>query len=339
MMRMSAFDWQAWIAGSVWLRGLVVSLAVLVLVSLGWGVSLRDTHQRLDQAAASGRHLIEALAARKGQGARLMQQRDAFAEARQMLQEARWRLAAGEAMSDLLDALAVSGQAHGLVFEAVEVLPRQDEAGFGRTPLEIRVVGRYPSLRGWLEHCAQQLRLLQVTRVNLAALADGDGRVRAQVRVSAYDAGEALPIPTSLAHEPARPAPAVSAFDPFLPAAAGQWAEELERIPLEQLAMVGSLARGGEYQALVQAAGRLHWVKRGQRLGRDEGVVVGIDADGIEVHERLYLAGGWQQRSRYLALGKGARGEVTDDVEAGKGGDVAGAADGQPPGVGIATER
>jgi hypothetical protein len=32
-------------------------------------------------------------------------------------------------------------------------------------------------------------------------------------------------------------------------------------------------------------------------------------------HERLYIAGGWQERSRFLVLGKGAHGEVRDDDE------------------------
>jgi type IV pilus assembly protein PilP len=47
--------------------------------------------------------------------------------------------------------------------------------------------------------------------------------------------------------------------------------------------------------------------------------VVRIDEHRMEVRERLYIAGGWQQRSRFLALGKGAFEEGVRDevVEAG----------------------
>jgi len=335
---MLSFDWQSLATRSRLLRVLAMLLAVLLIMLLGWFAALRETQNAHRLAGEQAREALQALATSKAEVAGLEPERAALASARQQLQEARWRLDAGEGMSELLEQLAVSGHEHGLLFEHIEVLQEgQTTAGYRRVPLDIRVVGHYPALRGWLEQWQQQLRLLQVAQLSLAQVVGKPGLVRAQLRVHAYHADEPLPVPPSLADEPSRPPVASSAFDPFQPWSSGPIADGLGRVPLEQMKMVGSLSTAGRYQALLSVAGHLHRVSEGQRLGRDEGVVVRIDERRMEVRERLYMAGGWQQRSRYLALGKGARGEGRDDEsEAGSGLGVA--ADGDVPRAGGAAE-
>lgn len=334
MSGLRSVDWRGLLDRSWALRvAALLSLAV-ALAALAWGVSLRGLGQSYGAAVLQEEQAQEALAALRSQVIELDAERAALADARQQMQDALWRLDAGEGMSELLDQLAISGHEHGLVFKRVEVLDAQRPAEhYWQMPLELQVIGRYPSLRAWLEQWMGQLRLLEVAQLSLTSSDDGTDLVGAQIRVHAYGANQALSPPASLADEPARPAVKVSPFDPFLPWSFGAGEEALSRIALEQLQMVGSLSRGGSHQALVRAGGRLHRVREGQRLGRDDGVVVHVDAQRMEVRERLYLAGGWQERSRFLALDKRAHGEVMDDVEAvfDRGG--AGGADGHAAGV------
>ncbi|MGB9088221.1 MAG: pilus assembly protein PilP [Pseudomonas farsensis] len=311
-----ALDWRGVVVRSRLFRVAALALSMLAVGAAGWASVLRETGQQLREAQVLEQSALQSLAERRTELAELDGERLALQRARQMLQEARWRLDAGEGMSDLLDQLALSGHEHGLVFERVDVLAEQQPGpGYHRLPLDIQVVGHYPSLRTWVEQSLQRLRLLQVTRISLAGVDNSQGLVTAQLHLQVYRAAEALPAPASLADEPAQALVVRRPFDPFKPWSFSEPDGGLGRMPLEQLAMVGSLSRDGRHQALVQAAGRLHRVQEGQRLGRDDGRVVRIDAQQMEVRERLYIAGGWQERSRFLALVTGAQGEVMDDVE------------------------
>jgi type IV pilus assembly protein PilP len=80
--------------------------------------------------------------------------------------------------------------------------------------------------------------------------------------------------------------------------------------------MVGSLSRSGRRQALLRSAGRLYRVAEGEQLGLEGAVVVAIEVDRVEVHERFYIDGRWQARPRYLVLGTREQGEVRDETEA-----------------------
>lgn len=311
MRALQALEWRALVVRSPLFRAAALLLAMLAVGGAGWALALRGAGQQYHDARMQGLGAQQAVSERQAQLLELEGERLALQRARQMLQEARWRLDAGEGMSDLLDQLALSGHEHGLVFERVDVLAEQPGPGYYRLPLDIQVVGHYPSLRAWVEQSLQQLRLLQVSRISLTAVDNAPGLVSAQLLLQVYRATEALPAPASLAEEPARPARVRRPFDPFKAWSFGEAAAGLGRMPLEQLAMVGSLSRNGRHQALVLAAGRLHRVEEGDHLGRDDGRVVRIDAHQMEVRERLYIAGGWQERSRFLALMR----EVTDDIE------------------------
>lgn len=324
----SVDDWQRWVTRSRVFRIAVVLMLMLLVFMLGWSLSLQELRHSRRDAQGQGDDALEAMAAGMQQVEGLEGARRALSSARQLLQDAQWRLDAGEGMSELLDQLASSGHEHGLVFERIDVLDEELPGdGYRRVPLDIQVAGRYPSLRSWLEQWLRQVRLLEVANLSLVAQADSPGVVSARMRVHAYGATQALDPPASLADEPARPAVPASAFDPFRAWGFAASDDGPQRIPLEQMEMVGSLSRAGRHQAVVRAAGRLHRIHEGQRLGRDEGVVIRIDADRMEVRERLYMAGGWQERSRYLALVKRTQGGGTDDDEAVVVGDGDGAAD------------
>lgn len=315
MRRASLAEWQAMLQRSAALRVVFVLALAATVVVVGYQVSLRELYEHHRAYALLEQELQVTLLAREGQAAELDPQRQALHDDEQRLSRERWRLAAGEGVSELLDQLAVSGHQHGLLVERLDVLEERQQAGYRVMPLDISVVGRYPALRAWLEQWLQQVRLLNVARLELLAVDQHSGLVRAKLQVHAYAATPGLAVPVSLADEPARQAVSTRPFDPFLAWTSRVAPQGIGRVPLEQLEMVGSLSRAGQRHALLRSAGHLYRVAAGDRLGRDEGVVVRIDAHQVEVHERLYIAGGWQERSRFLALGKGAHGEVRDEDE------------------------
>lgn len=315
MRRASLADWQAQVQRSATLRALLVLVLVAAVIAGGYQVRLRELYERQQANNQLDQQFQVALVASGAQAAELDSERLALHDDERRLQLERWRLAAGEGVSELLDQLAVSGHEHGLLVERLDVLEARQQAGYRVMPLDISVVGRYPALRAWLEQWLQQVRLLNVAQLELLAMDERSGLVRAKLQVHAYDAAQRSAAPLSLADEPARQAITTRHFDPFLAWSSPGAARGIGRAPLEQLEMVGSLSRAGHRHALLRSAGHLYQVGVGDRLGRDEGVVVRIDAHQVEVHERLYIAGGWQERSRYLVLSKAAHGEVRDEDE------------------------
>ncbi|MCO7594705.1 MULTISPECIES: pilus assembly protein PilP [Pseudomonas] len=327
MIVASARGWLEAIGTSRVAMGATLVAVSLLVIALGWLVRLQGSDQayRLGQARAhelDGMWQERALQARELASAEV-----ALADAEHQLREARWRLSAGVGMSDLLDELASSGHAHGLIFEQLEVLDEVAQAGYRQVPLKHQVVGNYAALRAWLEEWLGQVRLLRVSGLRLARVDEPSGLLRLDLDVNAYHPGQVLPPPASLADEPARPAVQGAQADLFLPWSSRMASGGLARIPLAQLEMVGSLSRAGQHQALLWSAGRLYRVAPGDRLGRGDGVVVRVDRQQVEVRERLFLGGAWHERSTYLALSKPVGKEVRDEretaVDVGNGSDAA----------------
>ena len=309
-------DWQAWVCRSPAFGVVLVSLSVLAVLVAGYFIRLREPGLAYGAAAVQARAVQQALQEREAQLAELGAERQALEEAEQHVRTERWRLSAGEGISDWLDTLAVSGHEHGLLFERLDVREERRELDYRLIPLEVRVRGRYPAVRAWLEQGQRQLRLLNVARLRLTRADERSDLVVGQLLINAYHAGEALPVPAELAHEPARQALAVTAFDPFRAWSSARPDLGLGRIPLEQLEMVGTLARGGRHQALLRSGGHVYRVGEGETLGRDEGIVVAIAADQVTVRERIYIGDAWQERHRYLLLGGRVKGEVRDEADA-----------------------
>lgn len=316
MSRMGCLDWQGAFFRSSVLRYCAVALLVVLTVLAGYFIRLQGPAQAHAVAHQLEQQLQESLAGHAGRLEGLGAEQEALELAEQGLREQRWRLAAGEGMSELLDALARSGQLHGLLFDRLDVLEEQQQPGYRLLPLEVQVRGRYPALRAWLEAWQQHLRLLTVPRLKLVAEGEQSQRVIGHLLLNAYHPGEALPTPASLAHEPARAALEVTAFDPFHTEPPQVQGGGLVSIALEQLEMVGSFSRGGQHQALLRSGARLFRVGEGERLGPDEGVVVAVGVRQVTVREQVYLAGAWQERWRHLVLGKGLATEIRDEAEA-----------------------
>ncbi|HDS1734233.1 pilus assembly protein PilP [Pseudomonas sp. BP8] len=310
-------DLQALVTRSAAFRVILLIVLAVMVFTLGWVFRLHEAHQAYRLGAEALDALERAHASKSLSAQSRASAEDVLARSTAELQDARWRLAAGDGLSDLLDQLAGSGHAHGLLFERIEVLDELAVPGHRATPLQIEVVGSYWALRTWLDEWLGQVRLLRPSNLQLGLAPGRTGLLRMRLRVKAYDPGEQLQAPASLAHGAARPPLQATRADPFAP-----WSAQisthggLARVPLAQVEMVGSLARDGRYQALVRSAGRLYRLRPGDRLGRDEGVVVRVDEHQLEVLEQVFLGGDWQPRTTYLALRNRAGKEVKDEREA-----------------------
>jgi len=307
--------WLAVVERSDRCRRLAPALVAAVLFSLGCAMRLPALIQQQSREDARYAELNQRQAASALRLAELEQLRAAVVAAEQRLQEARWQLAGGEGMSDLLERLAVTGHAQGLLVERLDVDKGEQQAGLRKVPLELQVVGRYSALRLWLDDWLGQVRVLHSDDMSLAAVDRQPGLLRLRLRVYAYDAPAPMKAPAMLARLPARAAMAAPAVDPFAPVAARLTATGLAGVPLAQLEMVGSLARGAAREALLMAAGRLYRVRPGDRVGRDQGVVAYIDQRQVEVRERLFMAGEWHERTAFITLAKRLGKEASDQNE------------------------
>lgn len=83
----------------------------------------------------------------------------------------------------------------------------------------------------------------------------------------------------------------------------GRHLEPLERVPLESVRMVGTLARSGQLVALVRASGALYVVRPGHRIGPNSGRVVRITEAEITLREMAQdPTGAWIERVAVIAL-------------------------------------
>ncbi|MGE7990383.1 pilus assembly protein PilP [Pseudomonas sp. NPDC089554] len=311
-------------------RCLVILGVLLAALMFGYLFRLHDVRGLYQQGMADVLALERVHEAKALEVARREPLNEALALAQARLQDARWRLSAGADMEDLLEHLAASGRTYGLTFERFEAEAPVMESDYLRFPLQMTVSGRYQALRVWLEEWGRQMRTLQFSSLSMSELDGQKGQLQLQLEVQAFHAPEMPPQPVSLADEPAQPALLAPRVDPFASWSTRQAADGLAGIPLEQLHMVGSLSRAGRTHALLVFAGRLHRVAVGDRLGRDEGLVVRVDEGRLEVQERLFVAGRWQERSRYLALRGYKDQEVMDEHKAAVGvGDEPGFVDGR----------
>ncbi|WP_440996383.1 pilus assembly protein PilP [Arhodomonas sp. SL1] len=79
--------------------------------------------------------------------------------------------------------------------------------------------------------------------------------------------------------------------------------EPLEAYPLDALQYVGTLSRGGELWALIQAPDDVvHRVQTGNYMGQNHGRIDAIRPMSVTVRELVPDNGGWRERHRELAL-------------------------------------
>lgn len=79
--------------------------------------------------------------------------------------------------------------------------------------------------------------------------------------------------------------------------------EPLESYSLDSLRMMGSMMQGDTHWALIQDPdGLLHRLTVGNYLGLNNGKIIAMDEDRIEISELVPDGEGWEQRSAGIAL-------------------------------------
>jgi type IV pilus assembly protein PilP len=79
--------------------------------------------------------------------------------------------------------------------------------------------------------------------------------------------------------------------------------EPLEAFPLESIQMQGTVTREKETFAIVKAGPNLYWVKKGNYMGQNFGVITAIDDGQIKLKELVQDSNGeWVERTSALQL-------------------------------------
>ncbi|MDD2048041.1 pilus assembly protein PilP [Pseudomonas putida] len=293
--------WQQWAAGSPLRQTLLLAGCLALLLGLAYIVHLRALFVEIEQGAEQSQFLrIEQ--AEKAAGALALATHEAQrAAAYQRLDEARWRLATGGELADLLEGIAYQGQSSGVFVEQVELLAEVLHDQHIEQPVQLQLQGSYPALLAFVHGLAYLPRLITLQDFSLLPTQSG---LHLQVRLSAYRSRltSAVPDLSGLAPEPVPAAPDITR-NPFEPPPLIPHRQYLQTLPLDQFEMIGSLARGPVRFALLRVAGLVHRLQLGDRLGRDQGRVVNIEERQIEIAEQVFVPGkGWSERRRTLSM-------------------------------------
>ncbi|TDF84982.1 pilus assembly protein PilP [Pseudomonas sp. H9] len=296
-------QWQRLISRSRFGQAAILGACLVLMLGLAYSIYLRGLFVEIEQGAAQSRRLQIEQADKALQAQVLVTHKAQLAALHERLGASRWHLAAAGELADFLEDIAHQAQVGGVFIEQLELLPEIQHDQYIEMPMQLQLRGGYGALAAFAQGLAQLPRL--VTQQNfslLAAQQSGPAGLGMQLHVSAYRSRELALVAPQLELRPALPAPNFSR-SPFEPSARVQPRQHLETLSLDQFEMVGSLARNQARFALLDAAGAVHRLQVGDRLGRDRGRIVRIEERQIEIAEDVFVAGkGWVERRRMLSM-------------------------------------
>lgn len=297
--------WQQLASGPRISQGIFLFCCLALLLGLAYFVHLRALFMDIDNGAEQSQRLYVEKLDKAAQAQALATSEAQLAAAYQHLDVSRWRLAAGGQLADLLEDIARHGQASGVLVEQLEPLPEVLHEQHSELPMQLQLRGTYLALATFVHGLTQLPRLIALKDFALSpVLAQDRTGLRLQVRVNAYRSREVSGVTGPPGLEPTwvRPSPSFSR-SPFEPPSPLLHRQYLETLALDQFEMVGSLARQQVRFALLQVTGIVHRLQVGDRIGRDNGQIVSIEEQQVEVAERIYVVGqGWVERRRTLSL-------------------------------------
>lgn len=292
------------------------ALAGVVLL-VGELVYLSPHRERLHQAQAQEVVLQQQLAHKTGLSASL-EERAREVQRLQAKVDALLQPLPGESgVPGLLEDIARTALANGLLVESVTPLEEQPRPFFNEQPVQIGVSGGYHDLATFVSALGS---LSRITTVHDVALRREGKRLRLDLLAKTYWHRQ----PVGRPGEPVVQAPpfaydASGLRDPFQPLVVqvdhlpGRAARApdlnrprgvLESFAVAELEMVGTLSRGVQTFALLRAASsKVYRLTVGDYLGPDHGRVTAINDGSIELVELFPdERGAWLERSRTLVL-------------------------------------
>lgn len=247
------------------------------------------------------------------------------------------RLPAQTDMPALIADISRAASTHDLAVVDIALVPEWPTAPYVAHPLAVSVTGRYHDLGAFAAAIAAlpmlvTMRDFEIKPASENAAAD-ELAMTATVTTYRYsgeapdtaggqhvEAADARSTPwlgalaayrTDRNRDPFQPAREASTTGPVggLPGPSNDRVRQpLERHPLEQLRMVGTLAANGVRHALLRVpGGNVHRVAAGDYLGTDHGRIRTVHAAGLELVEVVHDgAGGWRERPRAIVLDRNA---------------------------------
>lgn len=264
-------------------------------------------------------------------GEELRSVQDALHQTRTQLDQARARLAAlrqaipeqGLVPTALAPELArvSSGLWHwhslalaaGLELE--QLRPAQTLASSEQTQLQLRVRGRYDQHGAFVAALSGPAHVARLTRYQLESGPAGMHSAELALQWSAVSPGAmiaASSAPRSYRAGPhadplseSRSAESLEAVPAFVRAEHARIKSVLEASPLSAFALAGTLQRGGEWLALLQAERMLHTLRVGDHVGSDFGRVMRIAEQGVWLREIVRDSQGrWTEQERLWRVGQ-----------------------------------
>ena len=210
--------------------------------------------------------------------------------------------------------------ARGLAVGNIALAAEREAPLFAERPIDITASGDYHHMGGFVADLAALPVLVALLEFELRAPPSGNGAAL-ELTATAYTYRYREPLDIAPAASPparrARPGyRSEGRRNPFsvagAAAAAGASApmlartrQPLERHPLADLRMVGTVAAAGRRHALIRdPQGGVHRLAVGDYLGLDHGQVSAVRETGLDLVETVHAGagGGWLARPRTLAL-------------------------------------
>jgi type IV pilus assembly protein PilO len=290
-------------------RTLLLTLTCCAALGIGYGLFIHGGQSALARAEAERATLQDELRAGSALAAALAGARTQTEQA-QAAFLARHRLPPQAALPALLDALATIARRSGIALDELRLRDAVMHEFYVQQPLALVLSGDYHAL-GIFADAVAALPQLVAPRDFRIERAGGAGMLRMTLEADTYraaaDAASAeapveVPVPTPVYR-------AATLRSPFaegqrtMPAEPMRIREALEAFDLSQLSMTGTLERQGRRWALIRDAdGGVTRVSVGARLGRDQGRIVDITRERVELVEQVWDGQGWRERRNGLAL-------------------------------------
>lgn len=166
-------------------RGVLVVLIFVVIVALGWYLIWSDALTQLESKQQEEQTLREAYASKKNQAFHYETYKRRLAEIEKSLASMLRQLPNRSEMDALLTDINQVGVGRGLAFELFRPGTETPSDFYATLPVDIRVVGAYPDIGGFVNDLAKLPRIVTLHDISLVPGKEG-AELNMEARVQTY---------------------------------------------------------------------------------------------------------------------------------------------------------